>query len=91
MDNEQQRIGPSFTVTEIKAYQLHRVRVTFLYVLGGVGLALVVIAVITASILFIAGREDRVLPYLQAIGPYVLPILGGLTVFAFGRTNSDLL
>lgn len=73
------------TVDEQTDYERHRLRVHLSYGIGVVaGLSLLVI-VLSACVLAVEGRFALIGPLLVALGPFLLPILGGIVGFAFGR------
>jgi hypothetical protein len=88
---QQERVPDRFgglTVKEQQEYERHRQQIHIAYgvsVLGGIGVVAVMCAII---VLAVNGHVDRISPMLNAVGPYLLPLVGGLVAFAFGRSRT---
>ena len=73
------------TVDEQTGYERHRAQINLGYGVAGVaGLCLLVLVIASAE-LALNGHFSTIGPLLTALGPYLLPILGGVVGFAFGR------
>jgi hypothetical protein len=73
------------TVTEQTRLERHRLQTHLAYGAAVLGAAGVLIALVASAILTLTGHPDRIEPFFKDIGPYILPVVGGVVAFAFGR------
>jgi hypothetical protein len=73
------------TANEQQEYEEHRLHLHLGYgvaIIAGIAFLVVVVA---AAVLAIDGDYNRIGPLLTALGPYLLPVTGGVVGFAYGR------
>lgn len=86
------RVEPSerFDPANLNVHQVRRynVQTQIGAILAAVALASLLTLVGTCCWLAINGHTDRIGPLLQAFEPYILPLLGGIAGYAFGKQDS---
>jgi hypothetical protein len=88
LPRNQERLPDKFgglTVEEQTGYERHRLQINLGYGVATVAGLCLLILVFAASKLAVDGHFSTIGPLLTAMGPYLLPILGGIVGFAFGR------
>ncbi|PZR82731.1 MAG: hypothetical protein DLM65_03190 [Candidatus Aeolococcus gillhamiae] len=73
------------TAEEQQEYEQHRLQLHLGYGVGIVAAIALLIIVSTAATLAVQGHFDRMSPFLTALGPYLLPVTGGVVGYAFSR------
>lgn len=87
------RVEPEkrFDLANLSVHQVRRynVQTQIGAILAAVALLSLLALVVTCCWLAIFGHTDRIGPLLQAFEPYILPLLGGIVGYAFGKQDSS--
>lgn len=81
-----EEIAPNaLQIEEVKRYST---QTAIGFVIALVTLTAFFVLVCVASALALMGHTDRIGPLLQALEPYLLPLLGGIVGYAFGKQST---
>jgi hypothetical protein len=79
-----ERFGPS-EVKNVHETRRYQIQTNIGVVLAATALICLLFVVVTACYLALNGHPERIGPLAQALQPFLLPLLGGIAGYAFGK------